>query len=167
MICFLPPVSEGWGGTVFTGVFLSTRGGGYPSPRFFPRSRVPGPFPWDHPSLAQGYPSSSCGYPSLNWGSTPGLGVSSPSQGYPRTGVLPSQDRTGVSPSQDWGNCWPGLGYPLTGTGLPPGQDMGTPQLGLGYLPCEIEQQSEYLQRGGRYASCGHAEEFSCLLICS
>ena len=72
-------------------------------------------------------------------------------------GTPPGQDRTGIPPR-------PVQGYPLarTGTGLgvpQPGHEWGT------LPPSETEQQSEYLLRSGRYASCGHAGGLSCFLI--
>ena len=78
-------------GIVFTGVCLST--GGYPSPRFFQRSLVPGPF-------LRGYPSPKFFPRSLVSGPFPGeypspaksqspvtAGGSSPGQGYPQPGL--------------------------------------------------------------------------------
>ena len=71
----------------------------------------------------------------------------------------------------------------MGGTPLPSGLDGGTPppvRTGWGYPPppseldegipppthpCqETEQQSQYLLRGGRYASCVHAGGLSCLI---
>ena len=82
-------------------------GGGYPSPRFFPRSLLPGPFWEGHtPVLAWGVPilARGEGYPNPGWG-TP-----SPSQDS-GLGTLP--------PGQDRGIPWPGLGCPPAGQGPP------------------------------------------------
>ena len=62
------------------------------------------------------------------------------------------------------------MGYPLSWDGVPPSQvRMGVPQdrvpPALGWGIPRIGKQKEYLLRGGRYASCVHAGEFSCLLI--
>ena len=62
-----------------------------------------------------------------------------------------------------------GWGYPLSGLdGIPPplGLDGGTPWSGLdegAQPPVMIEQQSEHLLRGERYASCVHAGGLSCM----
>ena len=127
-------------GTVFTGVCVCPHWGwGYPSPRFFPRSLVPGPFPgqWFQ-VLSRGYPSPS-------------------QEGHPR---YPHQVMTGTSwPGQDGSPSPPparrGLGYPS----LPARSGWGTP-------PPGTEQQSEYLLCGGWYASCVHAGGRSCLSSC-
>ena len=103
------------GGYVFTCISLSVhtwRGGrGYPSPRFFPRFLVPGPFlvvPQSLANVLSGVPPSAhvCGYPmsssaeglpqsQLGWYSGPSW------VGTRRTGVPPyARIRTGVpSPS--------------------------------------------------------------------
>ena len=77
-------------------------GGGYPSPRFFPRS------------FLGRYPSPGLGVPHPWWGipipGQKGMGCSQPGQ-------------DGVPPSQDWGNPLPQPGQ----DGVPPGQDWGTP----------------------------------------
>ena len=88
------------------------------------------------------------------------------SRGVPHFQVLskryPSEGGTPV-PVRGYPN--PSWGYPREDMGL------GYPQLVLDYSPAgtglpspflETEQQSEYLLRGGRYASCGHAG-LSCL----
>ena len=75
-------------------------------------------------------------------GSLPGLWSQVISQGYqslqwiPQDRIPPGQDRTGATP-------WPGLRYP----------------------PAQTEQQSEYLLRYGRYASCGRTGGLSCLQL--
>ena len=58
-------------------------------------------------------------------------GYPNPGQRVPQDRVPSDQARTGVPPTWDWGT---------------PSQDR-----------TETEQRSEYLLRGGRYASCGHA----------
>ena len=88
---------------MFSQVCVCSEGRGYPSPRFFHRSLVPGPF--------RGYPS-----PGQGWG------YPSPSWGYPRIGVPPA--RTGLG----YPLATTGLGYPhgqdRTGVPLPlPGQN--------------------------------------------
>ena len=90
------PHSRDGEGNVFTGVCPSTRGvpqskdlskvsgtmsfsRGYPSPRFFPRSLIPGPFPGSTPVLAGG-----CTLVQVPWG-TPAR---------TRLEYIPSHDRT-------------------------------------------------------------------------
>ena len=116
-----------------------TLGGGYPSPRFFPRSQVPGPFKGVPLSWSMGVPQSQLGVPQHKGTPCPGQDWGTP--GKNRTAVAPSQDRTGVPPPAR--------------TGVPP-----LAMTGLGYP--QPGQQSEYLLLGGRYASCGHAEGLSC-----
>ena len=53
MLSLLSPASEGWG-KVIVSVCLSVHSRGYPSPRFFPRSLVPSPFPLGYPSPGWG-----------------------------------------------------------------------------------------------------------------
>ena len=143
----LPPASEGWRRYCFhrcVSVHIG-RGGGYPSPRFFPRSLLPGPFWKGYPSpwfFAKSLvPGPFQGYPSLSWGGgVPQDRGTSPG----RTGVghTPRQDRIGIPPAR----------YPLAGTGASP-------------LHPKTEQQSKHLLRGGRYASCDHAGRLSCYLF--
>ena len=83
--------------TVFPGVYLSTPGVQYPSPRFFPRSLVKGPF--------QGVPQSWLG------------DILILARGYPRAGY--PQDRTGVPPpgqNSRKSTCYVAGGMPLAFT---------------------------------------------------
>ena len=89
---------------------------GYPSPRFFPWSLVPGPFQ----------------------GCTP----------VPEPGT---RDRGK--------NLRLGYGYPPAGTRVTPSSPPPPPPPPR---PRGTEQQSEYLLRGGRYASCGYTGGLSC-----
>ena len=125
---------------VFTpvpGSFPGPFGGGGDSPRFFLRSLVPGPGPF------QGVPQS--------W-LTGGRGYPSPGQDYPSMYGVPPHPRP-VRPG--WGNspARPGWGTPG--------------QVRLGYPPPpptpRTVQQSEHLLHGGRYAPCFHAGELSYL----
>ena len=65
------------------------------------------------------------------------------------------------------------MGYPPVrlGGGTPLRRDEDTPPPLSGWIwvpppPPETEQHSQYLFRGGRYASCAHAGGLSCLKIC-
>ena len=87
-----------------TGVSLSVYRGEYPSPRFLPRSLVPGPFweylsprffLWCHVLSQEGYPRPGRGSIPVLDGGSPGLG-GTPGQGYP-----PGQDSTEVPHPQD------------------------------------------------------------------
>ena len=60
---------------------------------------------------------------------------------------------------QDGLPSWPGMGYPPARVGVLP-----SPPPGMGHSP-GIGQQVEYLIHGGRYASCVHAGELSCLFF--
>ena len=129
------------------------------------------------PGLDRGYPIPDLdrGYP------IPGL-----DRGYP----IPGLDR-GVPPSQVWMGVFPIPGLDVGGLprvppwpGLdwipppPPGLDgvplltmtgWGTPPHGwMGYPPSPLEQHSEHLLCGRRYASCVHAGGLSCshLFLC-
>ena len=109
---------------VFTGACPFT--GRYPSPRFFPRSLVPGPllvcypnprfflrsFPRGTPILPGGDSPIPGVIPVPGWGSTQPIWGGTPGQGYPPAGTgvppgwelgSPHQDRTGVAPGQDKG----------------------------------------------------------------
>ena len=142
-------------GTVFTGVCLSTPGG-YPSPRFFPRSMVIGPF-W-----GRGTPVP---------GSFPGHWSQVPSRGYPNPGQGVPQSWLGGTPGwtrQNWGSPCEGQGWgsptARSGWGTPwPGQDGVLPWPGQDWgTPPRREQPSEHLLRGGRFASCIYAGGLSC-----
>ena len=72
-----------------------------------------------------------------------------------------------------WGTPWeegtplgypPRRGYPPQGTIQQTGTQVRYPTPGRGHLPrsTPTEQHSEYLLRGGRYASCVHAGGLSC-----
>ena len=90
-------------GTVFTGVYLSTSGGGYPSPRFFPGH-------WSH-VLSRG----GGGYPRPGQGGTPVLAWGHPWPGQDwGTPPWPGQDGISPPPTQ------PALGYSPP---PPPGQN--------------------------------------------
>ena len=82
-------------GYVLTGISLSvhTGGGGYPSPRFFPRFQVPGPF-WGGTPV----PGSFSGH----WSQVPSGGYPILTGGYPSSGwgILPSQVRFGYRPAR-------------------------------------------------------------------
>ena len=123
---FLPPTSEGWGRCCFHRCVSVHRGGGYPSPRFFPRSLVPGHF-WGVPQsqvlsqlsgprfFPRGYPSPRF-FPSSDSRSFPG-GYSSLIWGVPQRGYP-----------------WLGLGHPQLGLSTP-WLRLNTPWLRLGYPP--------------------------------
>ena len=160
--CFYHPHPKDGEGTVFTGVCVHTWGGrgglpqtlvlsqvtgprsfpgGYPCPRFFPRSLVPGSFQghqfpgpfWGYSSprffpghwsqvLSGGYPSPGQGY------SSPGRGYPSPAGGYPvmeyplariGLGYPPAWAGWGIQPGQM--GCPPPLAW--SGWGTPPGQN--------------------------------------------
>ena len=139
-------------GNVFT-LFVRPHlgGGGYPSPRFFPRS-FPG------------------GYPSPGWGGggTPVLVGEYHIPGQ-KSMEYPQPGQEGVPPGQvRMGTPQLVLGYPLarSGWGYPPGQvRMGYPLASSGWVtlpPSGTEQQSEYLLHSGWYASCGQAGGLSC-----
>ena len=159
--CLLPPAyvvrREG---TVFTGVCLSTGGGGG-----YPVRYPPGGYPG--PGTTPG------GYPD-----TPPRGVCGP----PREGTqTPGVPRPGYSPpggTQTWvppgGYPGPPPGGPMSG--YPPGGVPGHPPGGVpgprGGYPgpgtppgggTRVGQQKEYSLHGGRYASCVHAGGLSCL----
>ena len=114
---------------------VHTGGGGYPSPRFFPRSLAPGP--------------GVGGYPSPGWGEVPGVPPDRTGLGYPpaRSGWgSPDRTRLGYPPSQVR------MDYPSQDrTGVLPSQ------VRMGYPPTRTEQQSQHLLHYGRYASCIHA----------
>ena len=94
-------------GTVFTGVCLST--GGYPSPRFFTRSLVPGPLFGVPQSQLEGTPVLTGGRGATT---VPASGTTVPAGECPRTGVAPAR-------------TW--LGYlPRSGLGYPPSWNWGT-----------------------------------------
>ena len=150
-------------GNVFTGVRLSGHmggGGGYPSPRFFPRSLVPGHF-WEGTPVPGSFPGLlshvlSRG-PQSCWGGggggTPVLTGQYPS---PRQeGQYPVPGRRYPSPGQGVPRSPASVGYPKIG--VPPQDRTGVPP----HLP-DIEQQSEYLLPGRRYASCGHTGGLLC-----
>ena len=163
--------------TVFTGVCLSTPGGGVPQrqvlsqvtgPRSFPEGTpVPGSFPGHRSQALSGeYPSPQWGYLSM----VPSYGQAR--MGYPQPGqdrVPPSQDSTGVPPGQvrmGYDPPQPGWGTtpPTARTGYHPqeGQD-GVPLARSGWGAPQTEQQCKHLLRGGRYASCLHTGGLSCL----
>ena len=60
----LPPASEGGGKVIFSVCLSVHTGGGYPSPRFFPRSLIPGAF-WGVPHTWSG--ATQC----QDWGTPP------------------------------------------------------------------------------------------------
>ena len=116
-------------------VCLFTWGRGrYPSPRFFPWSLVPGPFPWG------GYPSPRFFLWSLVPGPLQGVPQSQPGgipqpqlrlypsskQGVPQSQMVGTPSETGVPPNWDWGTpcprdrrasaCYAAGGMPLTVT---------------------------------------------------
>ena len=83
---FLPPASEGCGKVIFS-VCLSVRilGGGYPSPKFFPRCLVPGLF-WGIPQTWLGVPQDR-GVPLAGTGVPPWPGL--------QIGLVPPPPRRG------------------------------------------------------------------------
>ena len=93
------------------------------------------------------HPADGGGYPIPG----PGRGVPHPRS---RWGVPHPDDRE-IPPIQDWMGTSlsrPGMGYPLSRTGW---SNPASHQ--------ETEQHSEHLLCGGRYASCIHAGDLSCL----
>ena len=78
---------------------------GYPSPRFFPWSLVPGPF-WGVPQFQPGVPQSQTGVTQSQLGAT----LFQTGVHQSRTGVPLSQP--GIPPSWDWGTPWQGWGTP-------------------------------------------------------
>ena len=134
-------------GTVFTGVCLSTllgRGGvTHVHPAILPLVSCPfHGMPHLHPIIVPLVPCPFQGVRQCQVGGTPapGRGVSqSQVGGTPGQVMLSGNAVPHAPPGQDWGTS--------------PSQDrtgVTTP------LPGETEQQSEYLLRGGRYASCVH-----------
>ena len=152
-ILLLPPTSKGWGRYGFHRSLSVYSPAGYPpSPRFFSRSLVSGPF-WGY-SSPRFFPRSFLGAPQSQvlsefTGPRPFLrgypvlarGYPSPGQGDPSPRFFPRS----LVPGPFWG---------------------GTSVLAEGYLSMETEQQSKHLLRSGRYASCIHAGGLSCHCIC-
>ena len=139
-------------GTVFTGVCLSTGGGGG-GPVRYPPPRGPGTPPGGYRS--PGTPPGGSGYPPPGGGTevrVPPLGGYQgqvPPLGGTKVRVPPGGVRV---PPQ--GGYW-SLGTPRGGTRV------RYPPQG-GYLT-RVGQQKEYSLHGGRYASCVHAGGLSCL----
>ena len=114
MRIFITARIRGWGRQCFQSVHHWGERG-YPSPRFFPKSLVPGPFLGKVPQSQGGTPILATeGTPVLDWGG-----------GERRATTVPA-----VSILQDRGTPWPGLGSSPGRTGLGylrAGEDWGTP----------------------------------------